>query len=83
VTSPRIVIRFNGDRATDKIVVRAAASRRTISKRARRAAKNGWHPVLVGTSAALQEVGAYVNQYGGWIWRDDAGFEIAVEEVPS
>jgi hypothetical protein len=37
--------------------------------------------VLIGTFAALQNVGAYVNTGGGWIWRDDGGFEIAVEEI--
>ena len=86
MTHPRIVLRFHGDRSTDKTLVRAATSRRTISQRARWAAKapdNGWRPVLVGTFAALQDVGACVNTGGGWIWRDDGGFEIAVEEVAS
>lgn len=84
MTHPRIVIRFNGDRSTDKTIVRQATSKRTISQRARWATKtpsDGWRPVLIGTFAALQEVGAYVNAGGGWIWRDDGGFEIAVEEV--
>jgi hypothetical protein len=84
MTYPRIINRLNGDRSTDVVLVRSASSRRTISQRARWAAKapsNGWRPVLVGTLAALQEVGAYVNTGGGWIWRDDGGFEIAVEEV--
>lgn len=83
---PRIVLRFSGDRSTDKTLVREATSRLTISRRARWAAKapsNGWRPVLVGTFAALQNVGAYVNTGGGWIWRDDGGYEIAVEEVDS
>lgn len=84
MTYPRIINRLNGDRSTDVVLVRLVASRRTISQRARWAAKapsNGWRPVLVGTLAALQEVGAYVNAGGGWIWRDDGGYEIAVEEV--
>ena len=83
---PRIVLRFSGDRSTDKTLVREATSRLMISRRARWAAKapsNGWRPVLVGTFAALQNVGAYVNTGGGWIWRDDGGYEIAVEEVDS
>jgi len=83
VKYPRIVNRFHGDRATDNTLVRAATSKKTVSRYAQSAVKesNGWHPVLIGTFAALQEVGAYVNRGGGWIWRDDNGCEIAVEEV--
>lgn len=80
MTYPRIVIRFNGDRSTDQTVVREAKSRRTIS-RAAKTRSAGWGPILVGTFAALQEVGAYVNTYGGWVWRDEDGVEIGVEEI--
>jgi len=80
----RIVNRFNGDRTTDKILVREVTTCNTISRQARWAAKtssDGWRPVLVGTFAALQEVGARVHAGGGWIWRDADGVEIVVEEV--
>lgn len=80
---PRIVNRFNGDRSSDRTLVREATSVKTIARYARWAAKapsNGWQPILIGTRLTLLRVGACEGTHG-WIWRDEGGFEIHVEEL--
>jgi hypothetical protein len=80
--APSLVLRFNGDRSSDKIVVHAIRSRAAIARRANEQAHAvGWGYVLVGRAAELERIGAYRNQYGGWIWRSLRGCEIAVECV--
>jgi hypothetical protein len=87
---PRIVARFHGNRDTGRLLVRECTSFETVQRWARGAAEGssgkrasklspGWAPVLVGTRVELLRVGAYESAIGGWIWRDDDGFEITVE----
>jgi hypothetical protein len=94
LTAPRIISRFNGNRDSSRVLVRECWSPRTVRRWARgtadgssgrRASKlaPGWGAVLVGTKEELLLVGAHKNIYGRWIWVDDRGFEITVEEVAS